>query len=530
MYLEIQKRKNSHVGFIRSSYRQNGKVKHKQHGSIQGKTLAELKIIQAVLRGETLTSDKVEILQSKEYGASAAVFKLAKALQLDKTIYSRTSEQWVQDALAMMAGRLIYAGSKLGLTRRTKDSALWELAGLDDSVQVVENCYEVMDRLLERQPSIQKTLAKKHLAEGTLVLYDITSSYMEGAYTDSEIVAYGYNRDQKRGHEQMVIGLLCDAEGCPVGVEVFAGNTPDAKTVPDKIAEVQGVYGVRNIIFVGDRGMITQTNFHKVKDREGLQLISALTHRQIVELLSKKTIQIDLFDEREIVEVVDPEDSSKRYCLCLNPSMTQKEHKTRQSLLDKTSQKLDKIAKGKGTPERLSARVGKVLAQTKMGKFVRWTITNKRLEWSLDQPKIDAEALLDGCYVIMTTVPQAAMNKEEVVASYKKLRLVEDAFRMLKTVQLEIRPVYHRTDDRIRAHVFICMLAYYLEWHMKQRLGELFKQDGKGAKRRWTFELVIERLKSIRRETVKQGDYSYKVITSPDEEQKRILQLLNIEV
>ena len=270
MYLEIQKRKNSHVGFIRTSYRQNGKVKHKQHGSIQGKTLAELKIIQAILRGQPLTADKVEILQSKEYGASAAVLKLAKTLQLDKTIYSRTSEQWVQDALAMIAGRLIYAGSKLGLTRRTKDSALWELSGLDDSVLVVEHCYEVMDRLLERQPAIQKTLAKKHLAEG--------------------------------------------------------------------------------------------------------------------------------------------------------------------------------------------------------------------------------------------------------------------AFRMLKTVQLEIRPVYHRTDDRIRAHVFICMLAYYLEWHMKQRLGELFKHDGKGAKRRWTFELVIERLKSIRRETVKQGDCSYKVITTPDDEQKRILQLLNIEM
>ncbi len=530
MYLEIQNRKKGPIGIIRTSYRQNGKVKHKQHGSISGKSFAELKIIQAVLRGETLTTGKAEILQSKEYGASAAGFKLARAIQLDKTIYSRVSEQWVQDALAMIVGRLIYAGSKLALTRLTQDSVLWELAGLEDSVQVVENCYEVMDRLLERQPSIQKTLVKKHLADGALALYDITSSYVEGAYADSEIVAYGYNRDQKRGYEQMVIGLLCNAEGCPLGVEVFAGNTPDAKTVPDKIAEVQGAYGVRNIIFVGDRGMITQSNFDTIKDREGLRLISALTHRQIVELLSKKTIQIDLFDEREIVEVFDPEDSSKRYCLCLNPSMTQKEHKTRQSLLDKTSQMLDKIAKGKGTPERIAARVGKVLTQTKMGKFVHWTITNGQLVWSLDQSKIDAEALLDGCYVIMTTVPQAAMKKEEVVASYKKLRLVEEAFRMLKTAQLEIRPVYHRIDDRIRAHVFICMLAYYLQWHMKQRLAELFKQDGKGAKRRWTFELVIERLKSIRRETVKQGDCSYKVITTPDDEQKRILQLLNIEL
>src|SRR5271166_6313283 len=239
-------------------------------------------------------------------------------LGLDRALYSR-KEAWVQDCLAMIVGRIVYAGR--------------ELCGVEGKVDVDQHCYLAMDRLLERQSAIQRTLAARHLQDGHLVLYDITSSYFEGAYTQSDIVTFGYNRDAKRGHEQMVIALLCSAEGCPVGVEVFAGNTQDASTVPEKIAQLQRQYGLKEIIFVGDRGMITKTVADKIKGIEGLHTISALTHRQMVELLEGKVITAELFDEGQIVEVIDPEEPKRRYCLCRNPQTAGREGKTRERLL-----------------------------------------------------------------------------------------------------------------------------------------------------------------------------------------------------
>jgi hypothetical protein len=240
---------------------------------------------------------KRQILSSKEYGASYALLELAKQLGLDRALYSR-KEPWVGDCLAMIVGRLIYAGSKLALSNQWKNTALWELCGTEGKVDVEEHCYQAMDRLLERQSAIQRTLASRHRQDGHLVLYDITSSYFEGAYLESDIVICGYNRDGKRGHEQMVIALLCSAEGSPVGVEVFAGNTQDASTVAGKIAQLQSQYGLKEIIFVGDRGMITHAVAQKIKAAQGLHTISALTHRQIVELLGRKVVSPELFDKQ----------------------------------------------------------------------------------------------------------------------------------------------------------------------------------------------------------------------------------------
>ena len=260
----------------------------------------------------------------------------------------------------MIVGRIVYAGSKLALSNQWKNTALWELSGVKGKVDVDLHCYLPMDRLLERQSAIQRTLAARHLQDGHLVLYDITSSYFEGAYTQSDIVTFGYNRDGKRGHEQMVIALLCSAEGCPVGVEVFAGNTQDASTVPEKIAQLQRQYGLKEIIFVGDRGMITKTVANKIKGIEGLHTISALTHRQIVELLERKVITAELFDEGQIVEVIDPEEPKRRYCLCRNPQTAGREGKTRERLLERTRAALDKIAgsKRRASAKTLGARVG----------------------------------------------------------------------------------------------------------------------------------------------------------------------------
>jgi len=433
LHLEIQTHRGKPCGVIRSTFRENGKVKHTSHGRISGVPLNTLKLIQAAFRGDVILKedpDALSLMGSKEYGASRALLAVAEDIGLPRAIYSRR-EPWVRDCLAMIVGRVIYAGSKLSLSHQWKNTALWELCGVAGAVDVREHCYDALDRLLERQEAIQVRLAKQHLKEGALVLYDITSSYFEGEYAHSEIVQFGYNRDGKRGHEQMVIGLLCSAEGCPVGVEVFSGNTQDASTVPDKIAEVQRRYGIQELVFVGDRGMITQSVEGKLKGLDGLSTISALTHRQIVGLLERKVIQADLFDDKDIAEVVDPDDVTRRYCLCRNPQSAQRETDTRTALLSRTREELDRISQAKriGDAEKIGARVGRLLAKTKMGKFVVWSVQDGRLEWRFDEEKIADEKLFDGCYIICSNVPAERMSKQELVASYKSLALVENAFR-----------------------------------------------------------------------------------------------------
>jgi hypothetical protein len=534
LHLEIQSHRRNPVGLIRSSYRQDGKVKHSNHGRLTGLTLKELKLLQAAFHGDVVpkgSAEDFEIRASKEYGASYALLALAKQLQLDRALYSR-KEAWVQDCLAMIVGRIVYAGSKLALSNQWKNTALWDLCGVEGKVDVERHCYEPMDRLLERQSAIQQTLARRHLQEGHLVLYDITSSYFEGAYPQSDLVTFGYNRDGKRGHEQMVIALLCSAEGCPVGVEVFAGNTQDASTVPDKIAQVQRQYGLKEIIFVGDRGMITHAVAQKVRGIEGLHTISALTHRQLVELLGRKVVSPELFDEHQIAEVLDPEDPKRRYCLCRNPQTAQREATTRARLLERARAELDKIAGSsrRSTPQRLGARVGRVLERSKMGKFIQWQVLDGRLSWRFDDHKIAAEQRFDGCYIVSSDVPPEKMAAVEVVASYKKLGLVEEAFRHLKTVQLEVRPVFHKTDDRIRSHVFLCTLAYYLQWHFKQRLAPLFAADGTHQNRQWTLRNVIERLAAIRRETILLAGVEFDKVTVPQADQQTILDYLQVRL
>jgi transposase len=534
VHLEIQTHRASPVGVLRSSFRQEGKIKHTNHGRITGLSLDQLKLIQAAFRGEVLPKDSPQafrILASKEYGASCALLQLAQDLELPQAIYSR-KEPWVQDCLAMIVGRVVYAGSKLALSNQAKNTALWELCGVSGWVDVEEHCYEPMDRLLARQKAIQRTLAAKHLQSGQVVLYDITSTYFEGAYAQSDLVLFGYNRDGKNGHEQVVFGLLCNAQGCPVGVEVFAGNTQDASTVVDKIQELQRDYALKKVTFVGDRGMITQAKARELKKVEGLQTITALTHRQIVELLEREVIKAELFDEKKIVEVIDPDNPQQRYCLCRNPETAERERATRQRLLDLTQAGLTKMAgrKKKTTVERLGAQVGKLLARYKMGKFVEWEIQDGRLQWRWKEQAIAQEKLFDGCYIISTDVSAEQMKETEVVKAYKKLSLAEQAFRNLKTVALEIRPVYHKKDDRIRSHVFLCVLAYYVQWHMEQRLKPLFEEDGQGKYRQWTVENVLERLKGIRRQRVAVSAVEFDQVSQPDDEQQKILELLKVKL
>ncbi len=441
----------------------------------------------------------------------------------------------------MIVGRLVYAGSKLSLCNHHPNTCLWELCGIAEPPDVDVQCYEPMDKLLQRQPAIQKNLARRHLKGGHLVLYDITSVYFEGEYKASKLVKFGYNRDRKKGREQIVVGLICNGQGCPVGVEVYSGNTKDETTVIDKVHEIKMNYGIEKIIFVGDRGMITHSNIEALKDEDDLHMIGALTHGEMMTLLKEKVIEFDLFDERKIHEVTDPADPSRRYCLCRNPLTAQRESDTRQRLLALTETALDAIAayKRKTTVEKLGARVGKVLAKYKMGKFIQWSIDadqenpasqKHRLLWSVDTAKVAHEKSFDGCYIISTDVDKDQMNTVEVVNAYKSLTFVERAFRNLKTVQLEIRPVYHKNDDRIRSHVFLCMLAYYLQWHMEQRLAPLFKDDGQGENRRWTFRGVIDCLAHITRNRVTVNGAEFYQNSTPTEDQQQILNLLEVKM
>jgi transposase len=525
-HLEIQTHRKNPYGLLRSSYREDGKVKKETICRFSGLTLEQLRAMQAAIRGKTVMKDEFKITSSREYGASAACLALIKAIGLHKIIYSRFGEEWVSASLAMIVGRLIYAGSKLSLSRCGSFSTLWELCGIYD-VDVNAHCYDTMDRLLERQSAIQKALAKNHLHDGILVLYDITSCYMEGEYSQSELVDFGYSRDKKRGHEQIIISLLCTKEGCPISVEVLRGNTKDETTVLDKIKELKEKYGLKKIAFVGDRGMITQVKYEQI-DHETVKVISALTHSGIKALCEKKVIQLSLFDEKNIVEATD---GNLRYCLCKNPYTAAKEKATRQALLKKTTEELDKImASTRKTKYSKEIRVGRVINRYKMGKFIKFEGTGENLSYVLDKVKIEQESSLDGCYVIYTDILPEDMTAYETVESYKNLMRVEQAFRNMKTVRMEIRPVFHKTDDRIKCHVFICMLAYYVMWHMKQRLKPLFESDGKGAGRKYTFDYVMETMKCIRKESVDFCNVSSSVITEPTGEQRRILQLLEVNI
>jgi transposase len=541
LHLEIQTSRKNPVGILRTTYRENGKVTHSQHGRITGCTLEQLKLLQLAFRGEVLPKgdpQALQILQSKEYGASAALLKLAKQLGLHRVIYSRT-EPWVNAVLAMIVGRVIFAGSKLSLCHQHKNSSLWEVCGIEETPDVEMHCYQALDRLLERQRAIQMQLGRHHLKNGHLVLYDITSSYFEGEYSDSELVTFGYNRDGKKAHEQVVIGLVCSAEGCPVGIEVYPGNTKDSTTVIEKIQEIKKHYAIENMIFVGDRGMLTKSNLKFLQDEEGLRTITALTHADMVKLLQRKVIERDLFDDENIHEVIDPDQPQKRYCLCRNPQSAQRESVARQKLVDLTCEGLRKIAqyKQKTTVAALGARVGKLLAKYGMGKFIHWEIqadetqaisSAHRLEWHLEEQKIADEQRFDGCYIVTTDVIPSELKAAEVVAAYRKLSLVEQAFRNLKTVQLEVRPVYHKKDDRIRAHIFLCMLAYYLQWHIEQRLAPLFASDGKGKDREWTFRAVMDNLRQVTRNKIRMNGIEFYQNSELTEEQKHIVDLLQV--
>jgi transposase len=414
------------------------------------------------------------------------------------------------------------------------DTALWELAGHEHGTRpdVDKHCYKAMDELLKRKTRIECKLAKKHLTDGCIILYDITNTWFEGEYEGSSKVVFGKGKGGKVGYKQIALGLLTNKEGCPVGVEIFKGNVSDQSTVLEQIKRLSNKYGIKQAIFTGDRGMLTAKRVDEISETN-FKIITALTHHEMKTLLEKEDIQKDLFDEKNITEVVDSK-TGTRYALCKNEKELRKERKTRKSMIEKVKSLLKKKASvtQKRDPKKVAASVGRIFEKYKIEKFFNWDVDDiGSFSWSLKQEKIDTEKELDGCYVIKTTASSDVISKDEFVVGYRNLQKVEQGFKNMKTVLLELRPVYHKNDDRIEAHIFIVMLAYYLQWHATELLEPLFVSDGKGKNRRWTIGTVIERLKSIRKvDNLINGVVVKSNISEPDEEQLKILNLLNVKL
>jgi transposase len=379
----------------------------------------------------------------------------------------------------------LFPSSKLATARCLREETASSSLALELGLEEVEDkeLYQALDWLLKRQTRIETKLAKKHLRDGTLLLYDVSSSYYTGRR--SELVEFGYNRDGKRGFPQIVYGLLCNADGCPVAIDVFAGNTADPNTLASQIAKIRKEFGVKRVVLVGDRGMITKRRIdEELREVEGLDWITALRADTIKKLASQGSIQPSLFDEQDLAEISSPDYPAERLIVCRNPLLADERKRKREELLTATEKELDRIVAATGRAKRalrgkdkIGLRVGKVLNRYNVAKHFVLEIADTSFSYHRNEPKIKEEAALDGIYVIRTSVKKGTFSAEGVVKSYKDLSKVERAFRSMKTVDLKVRPIYHWLSKRIRSHVFLCMLAYYVEWHMRGKLAPVLFDD-----------------------------------------------------
>jgi transposase len=472
---------------LRRTYREGAKVKHQTLGNLSHLPLDLIETIRCRLRGEApAASNSWEILRTFPHGHVLAVLGTLKSVGLEAILASRASRERSL-VIAMIAARVLQPASKLATARALQEETATTSLGLELGLgqeRIGEReLYSALDWLLERQTRVENKLARKHLSEGTLILYDVTSSYYTGRR--SALVQFGHNRDGKRGFPQIIYGLLCNAEGCPVAIEVFAGNTADSKTLGAQVAKVRRRFGVRRVVVVGDRGMITSRRIdQELRGVDGLDWITALRADTIRLLAEQGVIQPSLFDERDLAEVVSPDFPNERLIVCRNPLLAAERARKRAELLAATERQLNEVVEATrrvrnrlSGQARIGLRVGQVLNRHKVGKHFKLTIKDDGFSYRRNEARIAAEAQLDGIYVIRTSVKSDALTSEDTVRAYKDLSTVERAFRCLKTVDLKIRPIFHWLDDRIRAHVFLCMLAYYVEWHMREKLAPLLFDD-----------------------------------------------------
>jgi transposase len=477
----VYKGKTYTTHLLRRSIRKGKTVTHETLGNLSHLPDHVIDLIKRSLKGETFVpaADAVRITRSLPHGHVEAVLKMIKTLGLDDLIASEPSPRR-NLVIAMIAERLIFPSSKLANTRHWHDTTLAQ--ELDVADATADQLYDAMDWLLERQSAIENKLAKRHLSDGGLVLYDVTSSYYEGK--TCPLARFGHDRDGKSGCPIIVYGALTDADGRPVAVQVYPGNTADPKTVPDQVETLTRRFGLTRVVLVGDRGMLTQTQIDVLKKHPGLGWISALRSGSIRRLLADgHLIKKDLEAER-LAEISSPDFPGERLVACYNPQLAEQRRVKRQELLAATQAELERLAasvkRAAAKPEtaaEIGVRAGKIINHYKMSKHFTLTIGDGSLEWSRKQDEITREELLDGIYVVRTSEPTERLTAADGVRSYKRLALVEQAFRCLKGIDLLVRPIHHRIAERVRAHILLCLLAFYVEWHLRQAWEPLLFED-----------------------------------------------------
>jgi transposase len=482
MYIEIVPNRNSPPAvLLREGWREGNKICKRTLANLTDWSQARIDALRRVLKDEPLLSaqDAFVVERSLPHGHVQAVLEALKRIGLDTLIGSKRSRE--RDlVLAMIVERLIHPCSKLATTRLWHSSTLAEELTVSDATE--DDLYEAMDWLLDRQSRIEHRLAVRHLGEGTQVLYDVTSSYYEGR--TCPLMRFGHDRDGKTGRPIVVYGVLTDAQGRPIALQVYPGNTGDPSTVPDQVHKLREKFALEQVVLVGDRGMLTQTQIDKLKQYPGLGWISALRSSAIRELVEAGTLQLSLFDEQNLAEISSPEFAGERLIACHNPLLAEERTRKREELLKATEKALERIArqvrrrtKKPLTAAEIGKKAGAVVNRFKMGKHMELTIKDGAFSYARRSQNIQREAALDGIYVIRTSEPPTRLSAADTVRSYKNLAQVERAFRCLKGIDILVRPIRHRDEQRVKAHLFLCMLAYYVEWHMRRALAPLLFDD-----------------------------------------------------
>lgn len=464
---------------LRESYREGAKVHKRTLANLSSWSLAQVEAMRAVLRGEELRpiAQCFEITASRSHGHVQAIIVAMQRLGFASLIAAKPGRE--RDlVLAMVAARILAPSPKLATTRWWHTTTLAEDCGVADASE--DDLYAAMDWLLQRQERIQKKLAARHLHAGGLVLYDLSSSYFEG--TTCPLAKRGYSRDGKHGTLQVNYGLLTDARGCPVAVSVHEGNTADSTTFMPEVQRLRQDFGIERMVMVGDRGMISQTAIDEMREADGIGWITALKSVSIRALIEQGQLQLGLFDERNLLELSSPDYPGERLVACRNPELARLRAHKREALLCATEKNLAKIAARVAATKlagqaAIGVRVGKIVNQYKVAKHFQLTIGETAFSFRRQPDSIAAEAALDGLYIIRTSVLATQMAAADCVRNYKSLANVERAFRSLKTIDLKVRPIHHHLADRVRAHIFLCLLAYYVEWHLREAWRELMFAD-----------------------------------------------------
>jgi transposase len=571
MYVETIPNRNSPPAILlRESFREEGQVRKRTLANISDWPAAQIESLRRVLKGETFPSDggSLDITRSLPHGHVAAVVGTIRKLELPQLL-DKTRSRERDLTVAMMTARILDPRSKLatarGLDPETATTSLVETLQLESAT--ADDLYQAMDWLFVRQSRIEDRLARRHLSGGTLVLYDVTSTYFEGRCCP--LARLGHSRDERSGNLQIVIGLLANAEGCPVAVEVFEGNTGDPKTVASQVSKLRERFKLERIILVGDRGMLTNARIREdLQPAEGIDWITALRAPQIQALVAAGALQLSLFDERDLAEITHPDFLGERLIACRNPLLAVERSRKREELLAATEKDLTKIQsqtqrrrKPLAGKDAIGMAIGKVIGHYKMGKHFDIVINDASFHFQRKQAQIDAEAALDGIYVIRTSVKTEVASAEQTVFHYKSLSTVERAFRSIKSVDLKVRPIHHRLATRVRAHVFLCMLAYYVEWHMRRALAPILFDDHDRAtaqtqrksivapamrspialqkvhskrtddgKPVHSFQTLIADLATVTKNTVVMNNNSMQLITTPTALQLHALELLHVSL